>query len=114
MINMESLMTMAITTMMTISTISTISTMMTILKMMTILNSIKMVIKNKKAKELKYVRNVVALKHLVALCASSPRASEGNQMTCLRNCIDCTCRVVLQGECACVLSDYTLIIYQRQ
>ena len=58
-----------------------------------------------KTEERKYVIVVDALKHLVAPCASSPRASEGNQMFCLRNYIDCRCRVVPRCECACVHSD---------
>ena len=50
-------------------------------------------------------KQAVFFKHLLALCASSPRASEGYQNLCLKKCIDCRCRVVLQCECACVLSD---------
>ena len=59
---------------------------------------------DKRTEDVKHV--IFFIKQLVAPCASSPRASEGHQTACLRNRIDCTCRVVLRCECACVLSDY--------
>ena len=44
--------------------------------------------------------------HLVPLYASSTCATEGDQIACMSNCIDCKCRVLPRCECACVFSDY--------